>query len=350
MAKRRSVLLIYTGGTIGMAKDPDSGTLRPAELSELRAQVPELEKLELDLDSRAFEEPIDSSDMRPELWQELARILRTNYEAFDGFVILHGTDTMAYTASILSFMLENLGKPVILTGSQLPMEILRTDAKENLLTSIEIAASYRDGMPMVPEVAVYFESRLLRGNRTYKFNAEHFDAFRSENYPPLGEIGVRIDIHRANVLPYPDRELQVHEELGRAVGILTLFPGIRKEEVERALKASDLRILILQTFGSGNAPTFPWFRELLEEAIKGGLSVLNITQCRAGPSVQGLYEASADLERIGVVEGYDMTLESAIAKSMFLLGNDPEQKELEGMLATPLRGELTLPEKANGKG
>ncbi len=350
MPNRPSVLLIYTGGTIGMVRDPENGILRPAELSELRAQVPELEKLEPELDSHAFEEPIDSSDMTPELWEELARIVGSNYDRFDGFVILHGTDTMAYTASALSFMLEGLAKPVILTGSQLPMEILRTDAKENLITSIEIAASYEEGRPMVPEVAIYFESRLLRGNRTYKFNAEHFDAFRSDNYPSLGDIGVRIDIHRENVLPYPKKPLRVHARMGDAIGVLTLFPGIRKEEVQRALGSPGLRVLILQTYGAGNAPTFHWFRGLLEEGIENGLTILNITQCRAGPSVQGFYEASADLQRMGVVEGYDMTLESAITKSMFLLGNDPEQEELERMLATPLRGELTLPERAIGKG
>ncbi|MFB6258685.1 MAG: asparaginase [Flavobacteriales bacterium] len=347
MGNKPAVLLLYTGGTIGMARDPETGALRPAELKELRAQVPELEKLDLQLDSQAFEEPIDSSDMTPELWKKLARIIQDRYEEFDGFVILHGTDTMAYTASALSFMLENLGKPVILTGSQLPMEILRTDAKENLLTSIEIASSYRAGKPLIPEVGIYFEFKLLRGNRTYKFNAEHFDAFRSDNYPPLGNVGVRIDIHEDRSLPLPDGALKVHERLGDQVGVLTLFPGIRREEVERALQAPGLRVLVLQTFGAGNAPTFPWFRSLIQEAVQRGSSILNITQCRAGPSIQGSYEASKELERSGVIEGCDMTLEAAITKSMFLLGNDPDQKELDKLLATPLRGELTLPSKEN---
>lgn len=349
MRERRSVLLIYTGGTIGMAKDPESGSLRPAELSELRSQVPELEKLDLELDSRAFDEPIDSSDMTPELWTELALIIEKEHDAFDGFVILHGTDTMAYTASALSFMLEDLDKPVILTGSQLPMEILRTDAKENLITSIEIASSYRDDKPLVPEVAIYFESKLLRGNRTYKFNAEHFDAFRSDNHPPLGEIGVRIRIDRNAVLPYPKAPMKVHSSTATDVGLLTLFPGIPREELERALQAKDRRIIILQTYGAGNAPTASWFMELLREVVRGGTTVLNITQCRAGPSMPGYYEASAELERAGVVEGRDMTLEAAITKSMVLLGNDPDHQELERMLAAPLRGELTLPEEREGR-
>jgi L-asparaginase len=344
MGKGRSVLLIYTGGTIGMAKDPGTGTLRPAELSELRAQVPELEELGLDLDSRTFEEPIDSSDMSPEQWQDLARIIEDDYDDYDGFVILHGTDTMAFTASALSFMLENLGKPVILTGSQLPMEILRTDAKENLLTSIEIASSYRDGKALVPEVAIYFEYKLLRGNRTYKFNAEHFDAFRSDNYPPLGEIGVNIHIHSDRVLPHSKASLKVQGRTGDGVSVLTLFPGIRRQEVERALRAEGLRVLLLRTYGAGNAPTYPWFRDLLKNAIEEGISILNVTQCRAGPSMPGYYETSAELQRIGVIDGHDLTLEAAITKSMVLLGNDPDQKELERMLAKPLRGELTLPE------
>lgn len=349
MAKQRSVLLIYTGGTIGMARDPKNGILRPAELRELRAQVPELEKLDLSLDSHAFQEPIDSSDMKPEVWKELAGIIEARYEDFDGFVILHGTDTMAYTSSALSFMLEGLGKPVILTGSQLPMEILRTDAKENLLTAIEIAASYDGDVPLVPEVAIYFEFKLLRGNRTYKFNAEHFDAFRSDNYPALGTIGLRIQVHREHVLSLPDSPLKVQQRLGDEVSVLTLFPGIREQDFERALNAPDLKLLILQTFGGGNAPTHPWVLEGLKRAINGGLTVLNITQCRAGPSAQGYYEASAELEKAGVIEGRDMTLEAAITKSMVLLGNDPSQKELKEGLQSSLRGELTTAYKENSK-
>jgi L-asparaginase len=282
--------------------------------------------------------------MSPEQWQDLARIIEDEYDDYDGFVILHGTDTMAFTASALSFMLENLGKPVILTGSQLPMEILRTDAKENLLTSIEIASSYRNGKAMVPEVAIYFEYKLLRGNRTYKFNAEHFDAFRSDNYPPLGEIGVNIHIHPERILPHPKASLKVQERTGDGVSVLTLFPGIRHQEVERALRAEGLRVLLLRTYGAGNAPTYPWFRGLLKNAIEEGISILNVTQCRAGPSMPGYYETSAELQRIGVIDGHDLTLEAAITKSMVLLGNDPGQKELERMLAKPLRGELTLPE------
>ncbi len=326
-----------------MRKDPESGTLRPAELQELREQVPELEGLGVELESRSFDRPIDSSDMTPELWQELARIVRDHYEDHDGFVILHGTDTMAYTASALSFMLEDLAKPVILTGSQLPMEILRTDAKENLITSIEIASKYRNGMAMVPEVAIYFEYKLLRGNRTYKFNAEHFDAFRSDGWPPLADVGVHIDIHQENLLPNSQGPLKVHDRWGSGVNVLTLFPGIRPEMVESVVNAPGLRVLILQTYGAGNVPTFPWFHEILQKSVKNGIVILNITQCRAGPSQQGMYEASSELKRLGVVNGFDMTLEAALTKSLFLLGNDPTTEKLKRALGSSLRGEMSLP-------
>lgn len=341
MSKRTSILLIYTGGTIGMMQDVKTGQLKPFDFSHLTEQIPELKKFDIDLSVIAFEKPIDSSNMQPGIWVKLARIIGDNYNKHDGFVVLHGSDTMAFTASALSFMLENLAKPVILTGSQLPIGIIRTDGKENLITAIEIAAAKKNNRPIVTEVCIYFEYQLYRGNRTHKFNAEHFQAFSSANYPILAEAGVHLKYNHAALMQPTGKSLKVHTKLDPSIAILKIFPGIGKNVVDSILKVKGLKALILETFGSGNATTEKWFLESLEKATSKGLIVLNITQCNAGAVEQGKYETSAMLKKAGVIGGADMTSEAAVAKLMFLLGQDKDHKTTQKLLRASLRGELT---------
>ncbi len=336
-----SVLLIYTGGTIGMVADPRTGALRAMDLARLENQVPELERVGVRLDAVSFEQPKDSSDMRPLDHLRIASIVRDAYDRYDGFVVLHGSDTMAYTASALSFLLEGLGKPVVLTGSQLPIGTIRTDAKENLITAIEIAASLQDGRPRVPEVAVYFEYSLYRGNRTVKVHAERFEAFRSPNWPVLAEAGVRIRYNDAAILPARGGPLRVHETLDDRVGVLRLFPGIRSEWVRHALNAPGLRAMVLTTFGSGNGPTDPGFLGALREAGERGLILVNVTQCVGGRVEQGRYETSRAFVDLGVVSGHDMTIEAAVTKSMFLLGQGIDRARFAVEFARPLCGEVS---------
>lgn len=340
MAKKSSILLIYTGGTIGMINDPISGQLKPFNFKRLLDEVPELRKFDIKIDAFSFENPIDSSNMHPDIWVKLANLIQKNYSKYDGFVILHGSDTMAFTASALSFMLENLGKPVILTGSQLPIGTIRTDGKENLITAIEIAAAKRNGKPSVPEVCVYFEFKLFRGNRTMKVNAEHFRAFKTPNYPSLADAGVHLNYNDAAILKYPKGKLIVHTDLNLNVAILKLFPGITKQVVEAILEIKNLRGIVLETFGAGNAPTEKWFIKSLAKAIKKGLIILNVTQCDAGRVEQGRYQTSSELQRIGVVGGEDMTTEAAITKLMFLTGKEKDSKKIILQLKKNLRGEL----------
>ncbi len=343
MAKKPAILLIYTGGTIGMIDDPATGLLKPFNFGRLLDEVPELRKFNIRIDTHAFEKPIDSSNMQPETWLRLAGLIGKHYAKYDGFVILHGSDTMAYTASALSFLLENLGKPVILTGSQLPIGTIRTDGKENLITAIEIAASVqRNGKPCVPEVCVYFEYRLYRGNRTHKMNAEHFRAFRSYNYPLLAEAGVHLNYNTAAIRPHPAGKLIVHEQLDTRVAILKLFPGITPEVVEAVLGVKGLRAVVLETFGSGNASTGKRFIAALENAIGRGLIILNITQCAAGSVEQGRYETSSQLARIGVTGGADLTTEAAVTKLMFLCGKEKSRASILKQLGKNLRGEQTV--------
>jgi L-asparaginase len=344
MAEKPKILIIYTGGTIGMVQDLESGDLKPFDFKHLKSELPELKKFDYDLEVFSFEKPIDSSNMRPDSWVKIAKILEKNYADFDGFVILHGSDTMAYTASALSFMLENLSKPVILTGSQLPIGTIRTDGKENLITAIEIAAKKRKDLPVVTEVAIYFEYQLYRGNRTYKYNAEHFDAFDSPNYPILAKAGINInfDFHALKKIKQEDiKPLVVHTELDNSVAIIKFFPGLSNIIVEGVLKIEGLKAVILETFGSGNAPIDARLFELLKWANEKGIVLLNISQCKGGGVNQGKYETSAKLKEIGVISGADMTTEAAVTKLMFLLGQNLIKKELETQLIKSLRGELT---------
>ena len=342
MNTRPSVLLIYTGGTIGMWADT-AGTLRPMDLAHLEEQVPELQRIAVDLTSVAFEEPIDSSDMHPADWVRIATIIGDHYDRHDGFVVLHGSDTMAYTASALSFLLEGLNKPVILTGSQLPIGTIRTDAKENLITAIEVAASKdAQGRPMVPEVAVYFEYQLMRGDRTVKVHAERFEAFRSPNWPALAEAGVHLRYTPSAILPHRSGPLTVHTRLDDRIAVIRLFPGIRPSWVRHALSEPELRAAVLTTFGSGNAPTDPDLLDALREARSRGVILLNVTQCVGGRVEQGRYATSKALQDMGVVPGADITVEAAVTKLMFLLGKEQATEAVERALAIPICGEFTL--------
>ena len=338
---QRSVLIIYTGGTIGMLADPRTGALRAMDLTHLEEQVPELGRMGVRLGSVAFEKPIDSSDMRPTDWVRIARIIGDHYAEYDGFVVLHGSDTMAYTASALSFLLEGLAKPVILTGSQLPIGTIRTDAKENLITAIEIATAYEGDRPLVPEVAVYFEYGLYRGNRTVKVHAERFEAFRSPNWPRLAEAGVRIKYDRASILPLRTGPLKVHQQVDDRVAVLRLFPGITPAVVGAVLAVPGLRGCVLETYGSGNAPTAPWFLACLAEARQRGVWLLNVSQCEDGRVVQGTYETSSSFAELGIVGGDDITTEAAVTKLMFVLGLGLGEARTRELLGQDLRGEIT---------
>jgi L-asparaginase len=280
--------------------------------------------------------------MDPRHWVELVTVIGDNYEKYDGFVVLHGSDTMAYTASALSFMLENLNKPVILTGSQLPLGMVRSDGRENLVTAIEIAAAREDDTPVVPEVAIYFENKLLRGNRTFKYNAEHFEAFRSGNYPPLAEVGIHIKFNHNALLRPNFKTLKAHTQLDNNICILKLFPGISPSSVEAQLGIIGLKAVILETYGSGNAMTDAWFLKLIRQAIEKGIIVLNVTQCKAGSVEIGKYQTSQELGMMGVISGYDITTESAIAKLMYLFGTGLAKDEVEKLMQVSLRGEITL--------
>ncbi|MDN3491955.1 asparaginase [Winogradskyella bathintestinalis] len=342
MTKQPHILLIYTGGTIGMIKNADTGALKAFDFSSLLDRIPELRLLDCTIDTVSFKDPIDSSNMNPKYWGDIATIIGDNYSKFDGFVVLHGSDTMSYTASALSFMLENLAKPVILTGSQLPIGDLRTDAKENLITSIQMASLQINGWPVIREVGLYFEYKLYRGNRTTKLNAEHFEAFESYNYPHLAESGVHLNVNSEHLWkPKPNSELIIRTAMDSDIGVLKLFPGISRPICEAILTSKLIKGLIIETYGSGNATTETWFLDLLKNAIKKGLHIVNVTQCVGGSVNMGQYETSSQLKSIGIISGRDITTEAAIAKMMYLLGEKVAHNDFKFYFETSLRGEMS---------
>ncbi len=339
---KSKVLIIYTGGTIGMVEDPVTGALNPFDFCQLQENIPELNKLDVDLTVESIENPIDSSNITPEIWFQLVNIIAEFYPVFDGFVILHGSDTMAYSASGLSFLLENVAKPIIFTGSQLPIGKIRTDGKENLITAIEIAAAKENGYPIVPEVAIYFEYSLYRGNRTTKISAENFEAFQSPNYPLLAEAGVHIKYNRFAINKPSDEPFYVRKLISTNIASIRIFPGIKKEVFKAIANIPNLKGLILETFGSGNSPTVPWLSEELLELEKKRVVVINITQCTTGLVLQGKYETGVHLEKVGVLSGRDMTFEAAITKLMYLLGcEELSLAEKKTYLEQNLRGEIS---------
>ena len=338
---RRKILLIYTGGTIGMAVDPFTNSLRPFDFHHLKEQIPELDQFNLAIKVISFKDPIDSSNMNPDHWKNIAKLIEMNYHLFDGFVILHGSDTMAYTASALSFMLKGLNKPVVLTGSQLPMGQLRTDGRENLITAIEIASATKNGKPRVPEVAILFEDEIYRGNRTHKYNTEYFEAFDSPNYNILAKVGVNIKYFDNYILPYKEDTLNVNYDMDCNIQVLFLYPGISKASVNAILNTPNVKGIILKTFGSGNAPTDEWFIDVLDEAIKKEKIIYNVTQCETGSVKPGMYETSKKLELIGVVNGADILIEAAITKLMHLLGQQYNHDKIIKALSESIKGEMT---------
>lgn len=341
------VLLIYTGGTIGMVENPDTGFLESFNFEHLNSHIPELQRFQFQVDHIVFDPVIDSSNIRPEHWQKMVKTIEDNYDEYDGFVILHGTDTMAYTASALSFMIENLTKPVVLTGAQLPIGKLRTDAKENLITALEIAADKDQiGAPIVPEVTIFFQNYLIRGNRSSKVNADNFNAFRSFNYPFLAKSGVQIWYDKKVILqPDYEKKPRFHYHLDSRIVVLRLFPGIDQTTVEAILNIEGIKGVILETYGSGNAPLSFWFLDAIRDAVKRGVIIVNVTQCVIGNVDMQRYETGLELLKAGVISGFDSTIEAALAKLMFLIGHNYEKEDIKVRMRVPLVGEITRPEE-----
>jgi len=324
-----------------MKRDLETGSLVPFNFKQIQEEVPELAKFNFRLDTISYDPPVDSSNIQPEFWVSIADIIKANYQKYDGFVILHGTDTMSYTATALSFMIQNLTKPIILTGSQLPIGEIRTDGRENLLSAVEVAAAYKEGKPLIPEVCILFNNHLYRGNRTFKYNAHTFNAFRSENYPALAVAGIDVQYH----LPYVrkvdfSQPVVFNTKLEPNVASLTLFPGINQNVVHAILNIKGIKGVVLETFGSGNAPTYPWFIDELESAIKRGLVVVNVTQCRGGAVNMESYETGVLLKKMGVITGEDITFEAAIVKLMYLFGQNYSYDEVKEQFQKSLAGEI----------
>lgn len=341
MTKKTKILLIYTGGTIGMIRDYKNNALKPFDFDNILKSIPELNHLNCEIITTSFKNPIDSSNMNTKYWIQIASIIEESYSLYEGFVILTGSDTMAYTSSAISFMLENLNKPVIFTGSQLPIGDIRTDAKENLITAIQIASYQKRNKPILHEVCLYFEYKLYRANRTTKINSEHFEAFTSPNYPPLAESGVYLKFNTKLLLKSTKKEFIIRKNINDNIAILKLFPGITINVVQSILNAKDLKGVVLETYGSGNASTNKEFINTLKNAIKKGITIVNVTQCISGGVNQGQYETSTLLKKIGIISGKDITTESAIAKLMYLLGQYLTKKEIKKYFEKSLRGEIS---------
>ncbi|MFT4779349.1 MAG: L-asparaginase [Flavobacteriales bacterium] len=337
---KRTVLVIYTGGTIGMAEDPETGVLKPFDFESLQSHVPELGRLDITIEAIAFNEPIDSSDIEIIHWQKIASLIKANYDAYNGFVVLHGTDTMAFSASALSFMLSGLKKPVIFTGSQLPIDTVRTDGRENLVAAIQLAGMERNGEACVQEVAIYFGSQLLRGNRTHKYSSEDFYAFRSPNYPELAVVGIHIDLNTVRLWT-SHGDFKVYPEFNSKVAVLKLFPSISKEVVHQICSTPEIEGLIIETFGSGNGPTARWFLDEIQLLIDRGVTVVNVTQCNDGFVEQGRYESSVGFATMGVLPASDMTFEATLTKLMHVLSYYTAKEEIEREFMKDQRGELT---------